>query len=80
MNASLRKPVHMHNPYTMHWRPGPHLHNLYCLLLCRIGLRRLHESGGLLLESAPGEHMQFTGKWFKREVIAKYLSGAAPQH
>lgn len=45
-----------------------------------IGLRRLHESGGLLLESAPGEHMQFTGKWFKREVIAKYLSGAAPQH
>jgi palmitoyl-protein thioesterase len=44
-----------------------------------IGLKRLHESGGLLMESAPGEHMQFTIKWFKQEIIAKYLAGADPQ-
>lgn len=40
-----------------------------------IGLKRLHEAGGLLLESAPGEHMQFTLKWFKQEIINKYLAG-----
>jgi len=44
-----------------------------------IGLKRLHEAGGLLLETAPGEHMQFTGKWFRQEIIAKYLSGSEPQ-
>jgi hypothetical protein len=30
------------------------------------------------MESAPGEHMQFTIKWFKQEIIAKYLAGAEP--
>lgn len=46
---------------------------------CRIGLRRLHEAGGLLLETAPGEHMQFSIKWFKQEIIAKYLADSSPQ-
>jgi len=44
-----------------------------------IGLRRLHEAGGLLLETAPGEHMQFSIKWFKQEIIAKYLADSTPQ-
>ena len=44
-----------------------------------IGLKRLHEAGGLLLENIPGEHMQFGLKWFKQEVIGKYLAGTEPQ-
>lgn len=43
-----------------------------------IGLKRLDGKGGLFLESAPGEHMQFTLTWFKREIVAKWLSGGAP--
>jgi palmitoyl-protein thioesterase len=45
----------------------------------RIGLKRLHEAGGLVLENAPGEHMQFTLKWFKNEVLYKYLADTQPQ-
>lgn len=44
-------------------------------VVCRIGLKRLHEAGSLQFETAPGEHMQFSIKWFKREIIAKYLAG-----
>jgi hypothetical protein len=43
-----------------------------------IGLKRLHEKGGLAFESAPGEHMQFTLAWFKKEIIARWLSDPAP--
>lgn len=39
-----------------------------------IGLRQLDEAGKLLLEEAPGEHMQFTLKWFAEEVMHKYLA------
>lgn len=39
-----------------------------------IGLRQLDEAGKLLLEEAPGEHMQFTLKWFDQEVVRKYLA------
>lgn len=44
----------------------------------RIGLKRLDESGGLILADAPGEHMQFTLKWFKANIIDRYLSGEQP--
>lgn len=50
--------------------------SLLCCAVLRIGLKRLHEAGGLLLESAPGEHMQFSLKWFKQEIINKYLAGS----
>jgi palmitoyl-protein thioesterase len=39
----------------------------------RIGLRELDEGGRLLLESAPGFHMQFTLDWFGRHVVEPYL-------
>ncbi|WIA16136.1 hypothetical protein OEZ85_012853 [Tetradesmus obliquus] len=39
-----------------------------------LGLRRLDEAGGLIFESAPGEHMQFTLKWFEEKVVDAYLA------
>jgi palmitoyl-protein thioesterase len=39
-----------------------------------IGLRQLDEAGKLLMEEAPGEHMQLTLKWFDQEVVRKYLA------
>ncbi|KIZ02205.1 palmitoyl-protein thioesterase [Monoraphidium neglectum] len=39
-----------------------------------IGLKRLDEKGGLIMESAPGEHMQFTLSWFRREIVQRWLS------
>ncbi|EFJ40725.1 hypothetical protein VOLCADRAFT_84379 [Volvox carteri f. nagariensis] len=38
-----------------------------------IGLRSLDERGQLVLEEAPGAHMQFTLQWFADNVIRKYL-------
>eukprot|EP00877_Chromochloris_zofingiensis_P005879 jgi/Chrzof1/1544/Cz10g11240.t1 len=43
-----------------------------------IGLKRLHQTGGLVFEEAPGEHMQFTLDWYTKNVIDKYLSGDDP--
>eukprot|EP00879_Flechtneria_rotunda_P001889 GHRR01002061.1.p1 GENE.GHRR01002061.1~~GHRR01002061.1.p1 ORF type:complete len:340 (+),score=89.70 GHRR01002061.1:195-1214(+) len=40
-----------------------------------IGLKRLDEAGGLIFEQTPGEHMQFTLKWFADKVIDEYLAG-----
>eukprot|EP00882_Tetradesmus_deserticola_P001826 GHRQ01001959.1.p1 GENE.GHRQ01001959.1~~GHRQ01001959.1.p1 ORF type:complete len:335 (+),score=139.67 GHRQ01001959.1:114-1118(+) len=39
-----------------------------------LGLQRLDKAGGLIFESAPGEHMQFTLKWFEERVIDTYLA------
>jgi palmitoyl-protein thioesterase len=39
-----------------------------------LGLKRLDEAGGLVFESAPGEHMQFTLKWFEEKVVDVYLA------
>lgn len=38
-----------------------------------LGLKRLDARGALAMESAPGEHMQFTLAWFRREVVARWL-------
>jgi len=43
-----------------------------------IGLKQIDEKGGLILDSAPGEHMQFNLKWFMENVVEKYLAGASP--
>lgn len=43
-----------------------------------IGLKRIDDKGGLFFESAPGEHMQFTLKWFSREVIDRWLAAPEP--
>lgn len=40
-----------------------------------IGLRALDARGALHLESVPGEHMQFTLAWFRREVVGRWLGG-----
>ena len=42
-----------------------------------IGLKRLHDAGGLIFDSAPGEHMQFTLSWFEDNVVNKYLAPEA---
>jgi palmitoyl-protein thioesterase len=39
-----------------------------------LGLKRLDEAGGLFFESAPGEHMQFTLRWFEEKVVDAYLA------
>lgn len=39
-----------------------------------VGLKRLHKAGGLIFETAPGEHMQFTLQWFEEKVIEEYLA------
>lgn len=44
-----------------------------------IGLRQLHEKGGLFFKSAPGEHMQFTLSWFAREIMNKWLAADEQQ-
>jgi palmitoyl-protein thioesterase len=37
-----------------------------------IGLRTLHEKGGLMFDFAPGRHMQFTLDWFDTNVVQPY--------
>lgn len=37
-----------------------------------IGLRSLHEKGGLVFKTAPGRHMHFTMNWFDRNVVQPY--------
>lgn len=39
----------------------------------RLGLRRLDSKGGLIFDSAPGYHMQFSLPWFATNVIEQYL-------
>jgi palmitoyl-protein thioesterase len=39
-----------------------------------LGLKRLDEAGGLFFEAAPGEHMQFTLRWFEDKVVDVYLA------
>lgn len=41
-----------------------------------LGLKRLDKSGGLIFETAPGEHMQFTLSWFEEHIVQKYLAAA----
>jgi hypothetical protein len=44
-----------------------------------LGLKKLHDAGNLLFDSAPGEHMQFTLSWFNDNIVQKYLAGTKPQ-
>jgi len=41
-----------------------------------IGLKQLDKEGKLVFESAPGEHMQISLKWFTSHVMDKYLAAA----
>nr|XP_033336904.1 palmitoyl-protein thioesterase 1 [Megalopta genalis] len=40
----------------------------------RLGLKALHDSGKIHFLSVPGNHLQFTEKWFVNKVINMYLS------
>ncbi|XP_076296628.1 palmitoyl-protein thioesterase 1 [Lasioglossum baleicum] len=40
----------------------------------RLGLKVLHDSGKIHFISVPGNHLQFTKKWFVNKVINMYLS------
>eukprot|EP00798_Chlamydomonas_sp_ICE-L_P020704 gene20704-27508_t len=40
-----------------------------------IGLKTLLDSGKLVRDSIPGEHMQFSKAWFEDNIVNKYLAG-----
>eukprot|EP00775_Hariotina_reticulata_P005960 gene5960-6199_t len=44
-----------------------------------LGLKKLHDAGNLVFDTAPGEHMQFTLSWFNDNIIQKYLAGTKPE-
>ena len=39
-----------------------------------LGLRALNESGRLLTEDCPGQHMQFSLDWFNEHIVGPFLS------
>jgi hypothetical protein len=39
-----------------------------------LGLKELNSTGRLVLDHAPGFHMQFTLEWFGREVVRAHLA------
>jgi palmitoyl-protein thioesterase len=40
-----------------------------------LGLKRLEQRGGLIMNECPGVHMQFTLDWFEENVVRRYLAG-----
>ena len=38
-----------------------------------IGLKTMDSAGKLVFLSTPGNHLQFTDKFFKEEIIKRYL-------